>query len=246
MTSLLPLDLEGHPQMTCAVGSLLMYLIDTQKSAPEQIKELTIRQRGSHMQLDRSTLRNLELLETIYDHDVKGSLLGVLGKTKTAMGGRLLRQWLREPLRDSSEINRRLDAVGELRSNAIIANNISNSLRSVYDFQRLTAAISAGRANARDLIALKTTLAQLPDIHEQLDYLEGTLSEGTLLREISEGISDFDDLHNMIDRSICEEPPHIITEGGLIKAGYSEELDELCNFGLMPPTADIIPSISYL
>lgn len=227
VTSLIPLDLDGHLQMTCAVGSLLMYLIDTQKSAPEQIKGLIIRQRGSHMQLDRSTLRNLELLETIYDHDVKGSLLGVLNKTKTAMGGRLLRQWLREPLRDSAQINRRLDAVEELKNNSIIANNISHSLRSVYDFQRLTAAIAAGRANARDLIALKTTLAQLPDIREQLEYLEGSSTEGSLLKDILEGISDFDDLYIMIDKSICEEPPHIITEGGLIKAGYSQELDEL-------------------
>ena len=222
VTSLLPLDLDGHPEMTAAVGSLLMYLMDTQKSEPDQIRELSIRQRGTHMQLDRSTMRNLELLETIYDHDVRGSLLGVLGKTRTAMGGRLLRQWLREPLKDSGLINRRLDAVEELKNNALVANNISNSLKSVYDFQRLTAAIAAGRANARDLIALKTTLGQLPDILEQLEYL-GT----DLLGEIRDGISDFDSLYNMIDRSIFEEPPHIITEGGLIKPGYSEELDEL-------------------
>ena len=222
MTSLVPLDLEGHQEMVCAVGSLLMYLIDTQKSEPDQIREISIRQHGSHMQLDRSTLRNLELLETIYDHDVKGSLLGVLGKTRTAMGGRLLKQWLREPLTDAAEINSRLDAVEELRNNPIVANNISNSLKNVYDFQRLTAAIAAGRANARDLIALKTTLGQLPDIREQLDYLQGAL-----IGEIKEGIADFDSLYTMIDRSICEEPPHVITEGGLIKPGYSEELDEL-------------------
>ena len=227
VTSLIPLDLDGHREMTAAVGSLLMYLIDTQKSEPDQIKNISIRQRGSHMQLDRSTLRNLELLETIYDHDIKGSLLGVLGKTKTAMGGRLLRQWLREPLRDSAEINRRLDAVEELKDDPIISNNITHSLRSVYDFQRLTAAISAGRANARDLIALKTTLGELPEIREQLEYLKGSSAQGTLLGEIFDGISDFDDLYTMIDRSICEEPPHIITEGGLIKSGYSTELDEL-------------------
>ena len=222
VTSLIPLDLEGHPEMVSAVGALLMYLTDTQKSKPEQIRELTVRRQGDHMHLDRSTLRNLELLETIYDHDIKGSLLGVLGKTKTAMGGRLLRQWLREPLKDSYLINRRLDAVQDLRNDPVVSNNISHSLRSVYDFQRLTAAIAAGRANARDLIALKTTLGQLPDIISQLEYFEAPL-----LKEIKEGIADFDDLYYLIDRAICDDPPHIVTEGGIIRSGFSEELDSI-------------------
>ncbi len=222
VTSLTPLDLEGRTGMVCAIGALLMYLIDTQKSEPSQIRDLKIRRKGEHMQLDRSTMRNLELLETIYDHDVKGSLLGVLGKTKTAMGGRLLKQWLREPLKDSILINQRLDAVEELKNNPLVANNIVNSLRHIYDFQRLTAAVAAGRANGRDLIALRNSLGQLPEIREQLEYLNAEL-----LTEIAKGISEFDDLYNLIDKSICEEPPHIITEGGLIKAGYSEELDEL-------------------
>ena len=222
MTSLVPLDLEGRTAMVCAVGSLLMYLMDMQKSEPGQIKTLRIKERGSHMQLDRSTMRNLELLETIYDHETKGSLLGVLGKTRTAMGGRLLKKWLREPLRDADEINLRLDAVEALRDNPLSANNLSNSLKSIYDFQRLTAAIAAGRANGRDLIALRNSLAVLPDITSQLGYLDAPL-----LSSIADDISDFDGLHSMIDRSICEEPPHVITEGGLIRKGYSEELDAL-------------------
>lgn len=222
MTSLVPLDLEGRDEMISAVGSLLMYLTDMQKGDPSQLGNLVIRERGSHMQLDRSTMRNLELLETIYDHDVKGSLLGVLGKTKTAMGGRLLKQWLREPLKDPVLINRRLDAVQALKDSPVIANNISVSLRNVYDFQRLTAAIAAGRANARDLIALKTTLGQLPDITEQLSYLDAPM-----LADIAGDIGDFDSLYQMIDRAICEDPPHVITEGGLIRKGYSEELDAL-------------------
>ena len=222
MTSLVPLDLEGRTAMVCAVGSLLMYLMDMQKSEPGQIRTLRIKERGSHMQLDRSTMRNLELLETIYDHETKGSLLGVLGKTRTAMGGRLLKKWLREPLRDADEINLRLDAVEALRDNPLSANNLSNSLKSIYDFQRLTAAIAAGRANGRDLIALRNSLAVLPDITSQLGYLDAPL-----LSSIADDISDFDGLHSMIDRSICEEPPHVITEGGLIRKGYSEELDAL-------------------
>ena len=222
MTSLVPLDLEGKTAMICAVGSLLMYLMDMQKSDPGQIRTLTIKERGSHMQLDRTTLRNLELLETIYDHELKGSLLGVLGRTRTAMGGRLLKQWLRQPLRDSSQINMRLDAVQALKDTPLAANNISNSLKSIYDFQRLAAAVASGRANGRDLIALKNSLQQLPDITDQLEYLDAPL-----LSEISADISDFEDLYLMIDRSICEEPPHVITEGGLIKQGYSDELDAL-------------------
>ena len=138
------------------------------------------------------------------------------------MGGRMLKQWLREPLKDPSLINRRLDAVEALKNSPLIANNISSSLKSVYDFQRLTAAISAGRANARDLIALKTTLEQLPDITAQLDYIHAPM-----LEDIASDIADFDSLYQMIDHAICEDPPHIITEGGLIKKGYSEELDEL-------------------
>jgi len=222
VSSLVPLDLEGHTEMISAVGSLLMYLMDTQKNSPEQIRSLSIKRNSDHMHLDRSTMRNLELLETIYDGEVRGSLLGVFSKPKTAMGGRLLRKWLREPLIDPALINRRLDGVEELKDHPLIANNISNSLKSVYDFQRLTAGIAAGRANARDLIALKTSLGQLPEITAQLEYMGSDI-----LREISESISDFDDLYELIDRSICEEPPYIITEGGLIKNGWSSELDEL-------------------
>ena len=222
MTSLIPLGLEGRTELINAVGSLLMYLIDTQKQAPSQIKTLEIKSLNNTMQLDRSTMRNLELLETIYDHDVHGSLFGVLNKTKTAMGARLLRSFLKEPLKEADEINARLDAVSELKSNAIIANNITNALKHVYDFQRLTARIASKRANARDMIALKTTLAQLPDIIDQLEYLDAEL-----LSEIKNDIDDFSELHNMIDTAIVEEPPFIITEGGLIRPGYSEELDSL-------------------
>lgn len=222
VSSLMSLGLDGRDELIASVGSLLMYLIDTQKQAPAQIKELAIKSLSNTMQLDRSTMRNLELLETIYDHDVHGSLFGVLNKTKTAMGARMLKSMLKEPLKDSLEINRRLDAVQELKGSPIVANNISNSLKHVYDFQRLTARIASGRANARDLIALKTTLAQLPDIMEQLEYLNSDL-----LNEIRVGIDDFSELHDSIERTICDEPPFIITEGGLIKDGCSEALDNL-------------------
>ncbi|MBO4426280.1 MAG: DNA mismatch repair protein MutS, partial [Clostridiales bacterium] len=123
VTSLIPLDLEGREEMTSAVGSLLMYLREMQMSDPGQIRNINICRRDGTMHLDRATLRNLELLETLYDHDVNGSLLGVIGKTRTAMGGRLLRSWMREPLTDVGEINRRLDAVEALKNEPVISNN---------------------------------------------------------------------------------------------------------------------------
>ena len=222
VSSLIPLDLEGREEMTSAIGALLMYLRETQKGDLDQFRDVTIKQHDGVMHLDRSTLRNLELLETIYDGDVKGSLLGVIGKTKTAMGGRLLRAWLREPLTDVAEIRNRLDAVEELRNDPIKANNISNSLKYIYDFQRLTARVATGRADARDLIALKKTLAQLPDIKYELSDVSSSL-----LRYLNGSMEDFDDLYRLIDRSVCEEPPMGITEGGIIKPGYSKDLDKL-------------------
>ena len=222
VSSLIPLDMEGREEMVSAAGSLLMYLRETQKGDLDQFINITIRQHDGVMHLDRTTLRNLELLETIYDGDIRGSLLGVIGKTRTAMGGRLLRAWLREPLTDVAEINLRLDAVDELRREPVIANNISNSLKHVYDFQRLTARVATGRADARDLIALKKTIAQLPDIKYELAGLNAPM-----LKNINDSIADFDVLHTMIERSICDEPPMGITEGGIIKAGYSKDLDKL-------------------
>ena len=222
VSSLIPLDLEGREEMTSAIGALLMYLRETQKGDLDQFKDITIKQHDGVMHLDRSTLRNLELLETIYDGDIKGSLLGVIGKTRTAMGGRLLRAWLREPLTEVAGIRRRLDAVEELRNDTIKTNNISNSLKYIYDFQRLTARVATGRADARDLIALKKTLAQLPDIRYELSDVSSAL-----LRELNGSIEDFDDLYRLIDHSICEEPPMGITEGGIIKSGYSKDLDKL-------------------
>ena len=222
VTSLIPLDLEGREEMASAVGSLIMYLREMQMSDPGQIRNINIRRHDGTMHLDRATLRNLELLETIYDHDVNGSLLGVIGRTKTAMGGRLLRSWLREPLTDAEEINARLDAVEALKSEPVTANNIVSSLRYIYDFQRLTARVATGRADARDLVALKKTLAQLPDIKEELSAFNVPM-----LRMINDDISSFEDLHMLIDKAITDEPPLAVTEGGIIRNGYSKELDSI-------------------
>ncbi|NLY87371.1 MAG: DNA mismatch repair protein MutS [Clostridiales bacterium] len=222
VAALTSLGIDGQDEIVSTVGSMLMYLVETQKQEPSQLTKLLIKKKGDTMQLDRSTVRNLELLETVYDHNIRGSLLGVLNKTKTAMGGRLLRKWLMEPLILPEEINYRLDAVEELKNNPIIANNIVSSLKHVYDFQRLTARIATGRANARDLIALKTTLWQIPNIKEELSSFDAPL-----LKKINAEISDFNSLYNLIEQAICDDPPFLLTDGGLIKSGYSESLDEL-------------------
>lgn len=220
--SLIPLDLEGRDDMISALGALLIYLSESQKGDPAQIRALSIKSDASTMRLDKNTVRNLELLETLYDHETRGSLLGVLDKTKTAMGGRLLKTWIKEPLTSSVQIEERLEAVDQIINNPIMSNNISNSLKNIYDFQRLTARTASGRADARDLIALKKTLRELPDIKSFLEYFDSSL-----LRSINADIADFENLYLSIERAINEEPPMTVTEGGIIKKGYSSELDEL-------------------
>lgn len=222
VSSLISLGIDGDKAAICAVGSLLMYLIDTQKQSPNQITELVIKNVKDSMQLDRSTIRNLELLETLYDGETKGSLFGTLNRTKTAMGARLLKSFLKEPLKDASAINNRLDAVECFCSNQSCMREMSESLKHVYDFQRLTARIASKRANAKDLVALKVTLGELPAIHSALQSLDSVL-----VNDICNNIGNYDELYNYLDRAIVDEPPHIITNGGIIKDGFSDKLDEL-------------------
>ncbi len=222
VSAMLSLGLSDQADIVLAAGSLVMYLIDTQKQDPSQLSEIKIKNINNSMQLDRSTMRNLELLETMYTSDVHGSLFSVLNKTKTAMGARLLKSFLKEPLKDSALINLRLDAVDELKNNPLLINNFSNSLKNVYDFQRLSARIASKRANAKDLVALKSTLAELPELKENLSCLNSKLCG-----EIYENIDDFTEIYTSIDKAIVEDPPFIITEGGIIKRHYSEELDNL-------------------
>lgn len=222
LTSLMPLDIDDRAEIISTVGALLLYLLDTQKQDPSQIKELTLKNSDDHMMLDRSTMKNLELLETMYDKSTKGSLLGVLDKTKTAMGGRLLKKVLKEPLKNPVMINKRLDAVEALCNDAITRNEIASALRKIYDFERLTARVASMRANGKDLIALKSTLGALPEVTNALSQLKADL-----LDDIRVDISDFSGLYKLIDDAITEEPPFTITEGQLIKDGYSSDLDIL-------------------
>ena len=205
-----------------SLGALINYLLETQKHSLKHIAGFNFYEMGKHMSLDKATLRNLELTETLHDKKITGSLLGVLDKTHTAMGSRKMKQWLREPLNDSDEINLRLDGVEELYNQVLIRNNIKESLKGIYDFERLAGRIACGSANGKDLIALKGSLSLLPEIKDYLNYLSSEI-----LKKLNDEIDPLQEVYEIIERSICDEPPFSIREGGLIKEGYSEELDKL-------------------
>ena len=220
--SLTALGIDGREYCQLSLGALLSYLFETQKQNLGQITGLRYYEIGNHMSLDRATIRNLEITETLFDKKTKGSLLGVLDKTGTAMGARKLKQWIREPLNDPEEINRRLDAVQELTEDPLKRNDIREALRAIYDFERLAGRIASGSANGRDMIALGNSIARLPDLRFPLED-----SASDLLRDLSGEIVDLSEIQSDIERSIVEEPPVAITEGELIRDGFSEELDEM-------------------
>ena len=210
---------------TCAVpalGALLNYLLETQKQTLKHLTQINIYEIGMHMALDKATIRNLEITETLYEKKIQGSLLGILDKTHTAMGSRKMRQWLREPLNNAKEINLRLDGVEELYNELIIRNNIKQNLKQIYDFERLAGRIACGNANGKDLIALRNSIAVLPEIKSDLGVLHSEI-----MQSIDSRICDLSAVYNIIDRAICDEPPFTVKEGSLIKDGYSEELDSL-------------------
>ncbi len=205
-----------------AAGSLLKYLMETQKTQISNLTSLVPYTIGSTMILDSTTRRNLELTETLREKRKRGSLLWVLDKTKTAMGARLLRKYVEQPLIRKDEINARLDAVEELKDNAITREELREYLNPVYDLERLISRISYQSANPRDLIAFKTSLEMLPHIK----YIMKSL-EAPLLHDLEEQIDELKDLYDLIDRAILDDPPLVIREGGMIKDGYNEEVDRL-------------------
>ncbi len=220
--SLTGLGLDFRPCAVPALGSLLNYLLETQKQTLKHLTHINIYEIGMHMVLDKATIRNLEITETLYEKKIQGSLLGILDKTHTAMGSRKMRQWLREPLNNAKEINLRLDGVEELYNELIIRNNIKQNLKQIYDFERLAGRIACGNANGKDLIALRNSIAVLPEIKSDLGVLHSEI-----MQSIDSRICDLSAVYNIIDRAICDEPPFTVKEGSLIKDGYSEELDSL-------------------
>jgi len=205
-----------------AAGALMQYLVETQKNALSQMTRLVPYASGKFMVLDSSTRRNLELTETLREKQKRGSLLWVLDKTKTAMGARMLRSFIEQPLIDKEDIEARLDAVSELNANAIMREEIREYLNPVYDLERLISRITYQSANPRDLIAFKGSLSMLPAIKYLLQSCESAE-----LKDVQENLDGLEDIHALIDAAIAEEPPITVREGGIIKSGYNEEVDKL-------------------
>lgn len=224
VNSLSGLGVDDFPTGLIAAGALMQYLYDTQKTSLAHFTHLYPYLTSKYMLLDSSTRRNLELTETLREKQKKGSLLGVLDKTKTAMGGRLLRKYIEQPLIDREKIEQRLDAVDMLGRNSVDRDEIREYLNTVYDLERLLGKVSYKTANPRDLIALRNSLAMLPSIKTLLGGLDVEL-----LKRIDGHMDPLQDILELIDRSIIEEPPIAIRDGGIIKEGFDETIDALRN-----------------
>ena len=215
-------DLSNRLFAVSAINGLIKYIEDTQKTKLTHMNKIIIYTITKYMALDISTRRNLELTEKLREKSKKGTLLWVLDKTTTSMGGRLLRRWISDPLIDVEEINNRLDAVNELKDDVMLRDEIVSSLKDVYDIERLVGKISYGSANARDLNSLKTSSKNLPRIKKIIEN-----SKSKMLCELQNELDGLEDIYELIDKAIVEEAPISITEGGIIKMGYSPEIDEL-------------------
>ena len=217
-----PLGLtEDYRTAACAAGALMRYLNETQRNAMEHITSLRIDQSGHTMLLDRNTRRNLELTESLRSRARKGSLLWLLDKTATAMGGRLLRSWIEEPLTDRDAIERRLDAGDELTREHVLTLSLHDELRGVYDVERLLSKVAYKSLNARDCLALCASLKKIPGIRELLD---STSSEA--VRALRDRLDPMSDLADLLEKSIHPDAPVTIGEGGIIRDGWSQLLDE--------------------
>lgn len=207
-----------------AAGSLLQYLYETQKNSLTHLTTIIPYSTGKYMIIDTSTRRNLELVETLREKQKRGSLLWVLDKTKTAMGARMLRNYIEQPLISKREILKRQEAVQELNDNLITREEIREYLHPIYDLERLIGRISYKTANPRDLIAFKSSIAMIPHIRYLLSSFQCEL-----LKEITQDMDPLEDLVQLIESAIVEEPPISTKEGGMIKEGYREEVDKLRN-----------------
>jgi len=207
-------------------GALLEYLEQTQKAAIEHIKTIDIYKLEEFMALDISTRRNLELTETIREKSRKGTLLWVLDKTMTPMGGRMLKKWIEQPLKNMPDIQERLYAVREFKEKFMVRMEIRELLKRVHDIERLAGKIALGNANCRDLISLKNSIGQIP-------YIKNIMKEcgAELNKRNHESLDTLEDVFALIDKSIIDDPPVTVKEGGIIKPGYNEEVDRLRRAG---------------
>lgn len=220
-------DLEGlgladYDSGVVAAGALLKYLYETQKTTLSNLVAIHPYTTGKFMIIDSSTRRNLELVETLREKQKRGSLLWVLDKTRTAMGARTLRSFVEQPLIERTEIEERYDAIDEFNTNAITREEIREYLNPVYDLERLITRVTYQTANPRDLIAFRNSIHMLPPIKTLMSDFQSPL-----LKRLYEQLDTLDELYELIERSITEEPPLTLHDGGILKEGYNEEVDRL-------------------
>ncbi len=222
--SLEGLGLADYDTGVIAAGAVLQYLYETQKNSLDHLTAIVPYSTGNYMVLDSSTRRNLELLETMREKQKRGSLLWVLDKTRTAMGARLLRTWIEQPLIHKEEILDRQKAIEELNMNYISREELGEYLNPVYDLERLIGRISYKSANPRDLLAFRNSIAMVPHIKNLLE--EFTCKKLTMLKD---SLDSLEDLEQLISSAIVDEPPITVREGGMIREGFSQEADRLRN-----------------
>ena len=216
------LGLTGLPSAVIACGTLLETLVHVQKNDLAHIRQLQYYTTGKFMELDIDARRNLELTETMRAKEKKGTLLWVLDKTQTAMGGRMIRSWLEKPLLDPIEIDRRHSAVEELVGATIVRGELTEALKDVTDFERVMTRIVTGTVNCRDLLGLARGLRALPEVKNQLSRLDSSL-----LRKLNNAIDPLADCASRIEQTIVDEPPITVREGGIIRKGANPEADRL-------------------
>lgn len=222
VNTLAGLGIEDFPTGMISAGAMMQYLLETQKTSLEHFTHITPYLASRFMLLDSSTRRNLELTETLREKQKRGSLLWVLDKTKTAMGARQLRNDIEQPLINIEDINDRLDTVEQLCKNSVSRDEIREYLNPIYDLERLLGKVSYKSANPRDLIAFANSMEMLPHIKTVLKEFDAKL-----LVEIEQQIDGLEDLCHLIKSAICEEPPIMIREGGIIRSGFDADIDML-------------------
>ncbi len=218
--------LQRSPLASQAVAMVLHYAEENQKKPLSHIRSIVFYRVQDFMVIDEVAKKNLELTRSLFDQGKKGSLFWVLDDTMTAMGSRKLKQWVNYPLMDIQEIDRRLEGVSELKEKKIERKQLRESLKGVQDMERLTSRIFLGHANARDLVGLKLSLKNLPDLKILLQAFGSPILKG-----IASELESFDDLHHLLESSIVENPPLSVREGGLVKSNYHKELDDLRKIG---------------
>ena len=216
------LELSDKQCSVCSLGAMLSYLYETQKTDLTHLKNLKYYEASNHLQIDASSFRNLEITETMRDKEKRGSLLGILDRTKTAMGSRRLKSWLDRPLINPDRINLRLEAVAELCENQETREEITEVLKKVYDIERIISRVVYGSCNARDFVALRQSLEALPHIKSALSG-----SKSQFLNNIYTNLNTLSELRILIQCAIVDEPPATVREGGMIKEGFDKELDRV-------------------